>query len=126
MGHPAQVPIYDFASHSRRGARWLDPRRILLVDGLWLLRRPKLRRLFDFAVFLDVSMSRRLYLRVKRDVSERGRSAASVREQFRCMVEPMHRKYVAPQARWADLVLARNCTVAQLARIAARIPNLKS
>jgi len=40
-----------------------------------------------------------------RDVSERGRSPHSVREQFEATVEPMHDRHVAPKAHWADIIL---------------------
>lgn len=121
LGRPARVPVYDFATHCRRTEKLLRPTHIVLVDGLWLLRRSELRRLFDFAIFLNVSAARRLARRLKRDALERGRNPASVREQFRRAVEPMHRKYVRPQAGWADVVLTRTCNAAQVATIAARI-----
>lgn len=121
LGHPATVPVYDFATHTRLAERLLRPTGVLLVDGLWLLRRRELRRMFDFAIFLNVSATRRLTRRLNRDISERGRTPASVREQFLHTVEPMHRKYVQPQARWADLVLGRNCSAIQVAGIAACI-----
>jgi uridine kinase len=121
-GRRARLPVYDFTSHCRRRQlRLLKPKPVLLVEGLWLLHRRELRRLFDFSIFLNVSRQRRIERRLRRDVSERGRDRASVLEQFNRMVEPMHRKYVAPQAKWADLVLSRTCTSRQTAQIAKTI-----
>jgi uridine kinase len=77
----------------------------MLVDGLWLLRSPRIRKFFGFRIFLDVPMKLRLRRRLARDVKVRGRNRSSIREQFRRTVEPMHRKYVAPQLDHADIVL---------------------
>jgi uridine kinase len=121
-GRPARVPIYDFTTHCRRQQhRFLKPKPVLLVEGLWLLHRRELRRLFDLSIFLNVSRQRRFERRLRRDVSERGRGRASVEEQFRRMVEPMHHKYVAPQAKWADLVVSKTCSVGQMTQIAKNI-----
>jgi uridine kinase len=121
-GRPARVPIYDFTTHCRGPQdRLLQPKPVLLVEGLWLLHRRELRRLFDFSIFLNVSSQRRFERRLRRDLSERRRHRASVQEQFTRMVEPMHRKYVAPQARWADLVLSKTCSIRQVTQIAKTI-----
>src|SRR5689334_7937823 len=98
-GEPAQVPQYDFKTHSRLpGYRTIKPAPFVIIDGLWLLRRPKLRKLFDLSVFLDCSRKTRLKRRLSRDCITRGRTLASVRDQFRRTVEPMHVKFVMPQA----------------------------
>lgn len=121
-GRAAQTPVYDFATHCRRrGDRMLKPGAVVIVDGLWLLHHRELRRLFDLGIFLDAAMTCRLKHRLARDVSERGRSRASVLQQFRGTVQPMHRKYVAPQAVWADMVLTGTCSAEQVTRIAKRI-----
>jgi uridine kinase len=105
-GRGAMVPEYDFATHSRRGARRrLEPCQVVLVDGLWLLRRPSVRRLFSLAVFLDCPAEVRLSRRLERDMASRGRTRKSVIEQFRSTVEPMHRAYVEPQRRYAHIIL---------------------
>ena len=53
LGCPVSVPVYDFKTHSRQAkARTFQPRPIILVDGLWLLHRPSLRRLFPASIFL--------------------------------------------------------------------------
>jgi uridine kinase len=109
-GRSTQIPCYDFSSHSRmNGQARIVARPIVLVDGLWLLRRPSLRRLFGVRVFLDCPARTRLERRLKRDLISRGRTRASVLRQFRTTVEPMHAKYVLPQSRWADVILDGTC-----------------
>lgn len=105
-GRGASVPEYDFATHSRRGAqRRVEPRPVVLADGLWLLRRPSVRRLFSLTVFLDCPATVRLSRRLARDVASRGRTRRSVIQQFRSTVEPMHRAYVEPQRRYAHIII---------------------
>jgi len=105
-GRPAQVPCYDFSTHCRRSSQSsLFPKAVVLVDGLWPLYRPSLRRLLDLRIFLACPARTRLRRRLARDLKARGRTAESVRQQFRLTVEPMHRRFVEPQAKWADLIL---------------------
>ncbi len=120
-GLPALVPRYDFATHCRRGFRMVQPKPIVLVDGLWLLLRPSLRRLFRLRIFLNCPARIRLARRLARDVEARGRTRASVLEQFRDAVQPMHRRFVAPQARWADVVLKGNWDDREVERLVRRI-----
>ena len=102
---PIQIPKYDFKSHVRRSDDSWIPTPLVLWDGLWLLSRPGLRSLFDLKIFLECPTQLRLERRLARDTSERGRTAGSVREQFWRTVLPMHVRYVAPQAAWADIIL---------------------
>jgi uridine kinase len=102
----AYVPRYDFKTHCRLPrSRVLKPKAIIFVEGLWLLRAPRIRKFFGFRIFLDSPMQLRLCRRLARDVTARGRSPKSVRDQFRKTVEPMHRRFVLPQIDWADIVL---------------------
>jgi uridine kinase len=105
-GHAVRTPRYSFTSHTRSAeVGLLLPAGVVLVDGLWLLLRRNVRALFDFNIFLECPAQLRLERRLARDLNERGRSAASVREQFWKTVAPMHDRYVAPQRQWADIVL---------------------
>lgn len=115
-GRAANVPCYDFSTHCRAGEKLLDFKPILLVEGLWLLRRPAVRRLFAFTIFLDCPPRLRLSRRLERDLLSRGRNAESIRLQFRTMVEPMHRRFVAPQIRYAD-VTVRACSKAEVRQL---------
>lgn len=107
-GRTTVVPRYDFATHRRLpGTTPWRPRRLVLVDGLSLLVRAPVRNLFALKIYLDCPPQLRLRRRLTRDVAERGRSAESVRAQFRATVAPMHERHVEPQRGWADLVLTQ-------------------
>lgn len=119
------APRYDFATHCRKAAKTrLASKPVILVEGLWLLRRLSLRKLFDLSIFLDCPAPTRLERRLARDQHARGRTAASVREQFASTVEPMHQRFVTPQRNRADIVFYRPCDSADLEALANRILNL--
>lgn len=105
-GRETRMPVYDFATHSRGlGEQPVMPRPIMIVDGLWLLHRPEIRKLFSLALYIPCPEDERLRRRLARDPVERGRTADSVQAQFRETVAPMHRLFVEPQARFANLVV---------------------
>jgi uridine kinase len=118
-GRTTQLPQYDFNNHTRRTAtQILRPVPIILMDGLWLLRRPKLRQVFGLSIFIDCPAKTRLGRRVERDLKSRGRSHASVHHQFWKTVEPMHRQYVTPQARRAEIHLKAPISKLEVRQIA--------
>ena len=121
-GQVAQVPSYSFSNHARLPGqeRW-SPAPLILCDGLWLFHRPSLRGLFDLKIFLECPTQLRLERRLERDTAERGRSKASVREQFWKTVTPMHDQFVAPQARWADLILHQPSSESEISMLVERL-----
>jgi uridine kinase len=109
-GRATRLPNYDYCTHCRRkDFSALKPKPIILIDGLWLLRRRSIARLFGLKIFLDCPVKTRLRRRLSRDVLSRGRNRASITQQFWRTVQPMHAKYIAPQKKHADLVLKENC-----------------
>jgi uridine kinase len=126
-GESTSVPRYDFSTYCRRSANeaW-QPRPVVFIEGLWLLRRPELRALFDLKVFLDTPASLRETRRLTRDVAERGYTADAVRQRLQTCVVPMHDRYVEPQKRWADLILIQPFDSAELRVLAGRLWSLLS
>ena len=105
-GCTVPVPRYNFATHSRRPfGEHFTPAPLVLVDGLWLLWEPRVHELFDLKIYLDCPAQLRLARRLARDVAERGRSEDAIRAQFWKNVAPMHDQFIAPQAKWANLML---------------------
>ncbi len=105
-GASVEVPIYDFRVHRRlKETRRVEPRKVILVDGILIFAEPELRRLFDVRIFVDTDADVRLIRRIKRDIAERGRSLESVVEQYVNTVRPMHLEFVEPSKRYADLII---------------------
>jgi uridine kinase len=105
-GSVLQAPLYDFTTHRRTGSRAIECRGgPLIVEGVFALYRTELRESLNLSIFLDVPPAVRLERRLDRDSRERGRSAASIREQHASSVEPMYRRFVLPTREHVDLVL---------------------
>lgn len=103
---PAEVPVYDFTTHRRRPTtRRVEPAEVVIVEGILVLAHAPLRALFDMKVFVDTDADIRIMRRVRRDMEERGRDFASIREQYYGTVRPMHLEFVEPSKRWADLII---------------------
>lgn len=106
-GAAVEVPIYDFATHTRTDAtNSVQPAPIIVTEGIHLLALEPVRVLCDIAVFLDVPASVRLSRRIQRDATERGRSEQSVRAQWEQTVSPMHERFVQPSKSFANVVVA--------------------
>ena len=117
-GRATRLPRYDFKTHSRtREKTALAGKPMVLVDGLWLLHRRSLRRLFGLKIFIECPVRTRRGRRLLRDLRSRGRTRASVLEQLKKNVEPMHERFVAPQKKWADVVLRHTFGAAEVRRL---------
>jgi len=102
----ARVPTYDFSTHSRlETVVEVEPRTIVLVEGILLFSDPALVQLMDLKVFVDTDCDIRLIRRIRRDTMERGRTFESVIQQYTTSVRPMYNKYVKPSMSIADLVV---------------------
>jgi uridine kinase len=124
-GRACRLPAYDFQTHTRRaGGEFLQPRTLVIVDGLWLLHRPEIRRQFDLTLFIHCPEDERLRRRIARDTVERGRTEDSVRDQFETAVSPMHGRFVSPQAAHADLLLHSPCREAEVLQMQERLSRL--
>lgn len=121
-GRSARVPKYDFTRSTRaKQCQVCHPRPVLLIDGLWLLRHPQARRLMDHSIYLQCPARLRLERRLNRDAAERARTSAYVRHQFRTHTEPMHRRFVEPQAQRAEVVLSSPLSNADVRSLGNRI-----
>lgn len=105
-GRPIDKPTYDYSQHSRAArTERVEPRSVLLVDGIMLFVDPRLRALFDIKIYVEVADDIRFIRRLQRDVAERGRSVESIIAQYLSTVRPMHLEFVEPSRRWADVIV---------------------
>lgn len=105
-GQSIKVPLYDFATHTRK-AETIDchPKKIILVDGILILDSSVVRAALDEAVFFDTPEELRFKRRLDRDVHERGRTAEGVKKQFDLQVKPMHNQFVEPSKIFAQTIV---------------------
>ena len=105
-GSSVDVPKYDFTTHSRRAeTQRVEPRKVIIVEGILVLAEPELRRRIDIKLFVDTPPDIRFGRRLMRDIKSRGRSLESVVEQYFTTVRPMHEEFVEPSKRYADLII---------------------
>jgi uridine kinase len=105
-GVPVELPIYDFATHTRKAeTRRVDPAPVIIVEGILVFVEAAVREQLDIKIFVDTDADIRLMRRIRRDLEQRGRTFASVRDQYYATVRPMHLEYVEPSKRWADLIV---------------------
>ncbi len=105
-GQAVHVPVYDFTRHRRtEEAVLVEPAPIILVDGILIFTKRKLRELMDIKVFVDTPPDIRFIRRLERDMHERGRSLDSVVRQYLETVRPMHIKFVEPSKQFADVII---------------------
>jgi uridine kinase len=103
---PIHLPVYDFTHHSRTEDTILvEPRRVILVEGILIFYEAALRKLFDVKIYVDTDPDIRFIRRLQRDISERGRTTESVVRQYLNTVRPMHLEFVEPSKRYADVII---------------------
>lgn len=105
-GQSIEKPLYDFAEHTRmKETVKVDPRDIIIVEGIMILDDPILRDLLDIKIYVDTDADVRIIRRIVRDINERGRTVDSVIEQYLSVVRPMHMQFVEPTKRHADIII---------------------
>jgi uridine kinase len=125
-GKPVEVPIYDFSTHSRTSQTFtVQPRHVILVEGILIFTEPALRKMFDVKIFVDTDSDIRFIRRLERDITERGRTTESVIKQYQTTVRPMHLEFVEPSKRYADVIIPEGGhNTAALDMVVARVDSL--
>jgi uridine kinase len=105
-GTPIHMPQYDFVHHRRRSETVLvEPRRLVILEGIMIFFDKRVRDLIDLKLYVDTPDDIRFIRRLRRDITERGRTVDSVIEQYTERVRPGHYEFVEPTKAYADLVI---------------------
>lgn len=105
-GRSVQRPEYDFSTHVRLPRRiLLAPGGLVIVEGLFTLHWPAVRRLMHTKVFVDAAADVCLERRIARDLRDRACTRDEVTERYRLMVRPMAECHVLPTRVHADVVV---------------------
>lgn len=106
LDEPVELPIYDFKTHTRLNeTRRVEPKPIVIVEGILIFADPRLLEQMDIKVFVDTPDDIRFIRRLRRDIAERGRTVESVIEQYIATVRPMHMQFIEPSKRHADVII---------------------
>ena len=105
-GRAVDKPRYDFARHVREAAtERMEPAPIIVVEGILVLALEPIRKRLDVKLYVDTDADIRLMRRIRRDLEQRGRTFAQVRQQYYESVRPMHLAFVEPSKRFADIII---------------------
>ena len=105
-GEAIEMPVYDFSIHTGRAETvHIEPKPILIVEGILIFVDAMLRAQMDIKIFVDTDDDLRFIRRLQRDVNERGRTTESVIKQYLETVRPMHQQFVEPSKRHADVII---------------------
>ena len=105
-GKAIDMPQYDFVKHQRKPeTKHIEPKTIIIVDGLMVLYDKRIRDLLDLKLFVDTQSDIRFVRRLQRDIKERGRTVESVVEQYINVVRPGHFNFIEPCKEYADLII---------------------
>ena len=106
-GNDIRVPVYDFATHSRKTdeCRIVKPADVVIIEGILVLQFEKIRDVLNMKIFVDTDDDVRLARRIQRDTQERGRDVNGVIMQYTTFVKPMFDAHVLPSKKFADIII---------------------
>ncbi len=105
-GIPVNEPLYSFITCTRLSeTRRVEPREVLIVEGILILINKKLRELMDIKVYVDCDSDIRLSRVIRRDLNERGRDVSQVLDRYEKTVRPSHLQFIEPSKRFADIII---------------------
>lgn len=105
-GKTIQMPTYSYLTCTRQAETvTVEPREVVIVEGILVLTDPVLRKMMDVKVFVDADADERLIRVIARDCVERGRTPIMVLNRYQDVLKPMHEMYIEPSKRYADLIV---------------------
>lgn len=105
-GRAVEMPTYSYLTCTRQAATVrVEPRKVVIVEGILVLTEPRLRDMLDIKVFVDADADDRLIRVIARDCISRGRTPQMVIDRYQDVLKPMHCRYIEPSKRFADLIV---------------------
>lgn len=105
-GKAIEMPTYDFLTCARKEETiHMEPREVVVVEGILVLTCKELRDMMDIKVFVDADGDERLIRVIHRDCIERGRTPEMVIERYQSTLKPMHELHIEPSKRYSDLII---------------------
>jgi uridine kinase len=106
QGKAIQQPIYSYLTCLRQEETIkVEPRHIIIVEGILCLTQQELRDMMDIKVFVDCEADIRLSRVIQRDSIERGRGIIQTLTRYEETVRPMHLQFIEPSKRYADIIV---------------------
>lgn len=84
------------------------PKKILVVEGIFVFHFPDVAKLLDLKIFIDAQDKIKLKRRIKRDNEERGYDLQDVMYRWKFHVKPTYEEFIRPHKRFCDIVIPNN------------------
>ena len=105
-GCAVEMPTFDMPTCPRQKETiHVEPREVVVVEGILVLTDRELRDMMDVKVFVDADADERLIRVIHRDCLERGRTPQMVIDRYQAVLKPMHELHIEPSKRYADLII---------------------
>jgi uridine kinase len=105
-GEAIEQPTYSYIESNRlKETIHVDPKPVIIIEGIMALHYKKLRDMMDLKIFVDTDSDVRLMRNIRRDVVERGRTVDMVLEHYETAVKPMHEQFIEPTKKFADIII---------------------
>lgn len=105
-GKSIDQPTYSYITCTRQPETiHIEPRKIIIIEGIMALVNPKLRELMDLKIFVDAEADDRLIRLIRRDIVERGRTPEMVLSRYERIVKAMHDEFIEPTKKYADIII---------------------
>ncbi|WP_028100663.1 uridine kinase [Pseudoduganella violaceinigra] len=126
-GEAIEMPEYDFTVDNRSTKTiHVKPAPVIVIEGLFALYDADLRKMMSLKIFVDTAPDVRFIRRLQRDISERGRTLDSVVGQYLETVRPMHKQFIEPTKRYADVILPHGANGPAVDVITTKVASLIS
>ncbi len=105
-GNAVEQPTYSYIISNRlHETIHVDPKPVIIIEGIMTLLNKKLRDMMDLKVFVDCDSDERLIRNIQRDTIDRGRTVTMVMERYQKVLKPMHEQFIEPTKRYADIII---------------------
>lgn len=108
-GNTIDQPVYSFATHNRtKDILKTHPSKVIIVEGILIFSKRKVRDLLDIKVFVHADSDERLIRRLRRDIQDRARDMNEVLLRYKETLKPMHDQFIEPMKEYADIIIPNN------------------
>lgn len=105
-GKAIEQPTYSYITCTRLSETiHVEPKDVIIVEGIMALYDKKLRDLMDLKIFVDAGADERLLRVIQRDIAERGHPLDMLIDKYRNTLKPMHDEFIEPTKQFADIII---------------------
>lgn len=105
-GRAIEQPTYSYLTCTRLPETvHVEPKDVIIVEGIMTLYDRKLRELMDLKIFVDAEPDERLLRVIERDMAERGHPLDMLIGKYRHVLKPMHDEFIEPTKQYADIII---------------------